>query len=115
MKKLLLFFILSCLLLSSAMADWGGNLGTVGQKYKAITTATTTVIKTGFTFLGSMVVTGGTMGVVTVYASGTTVGAPIMATFSSTMTPNTYIFNTNVASGVTVVTGSATDITVTYL
>lgn len=117
MKKIILFLILCASLLWTfpLYADWGNNIGTQGLKWASIATATTTVIKSGFTFLGNIIVTGGTAGTITVFASGTTVGAPVMAQYSSTNTPQTYIFNVNTASGVTVVTGAATDITVTYL
>lgn len=118
MRKLILSLASCAIILWTfpSYADWGNNIGTQGLKWASIATATTTVIKNGFTFLGSIIVTGGASGTITVFASGSTVsGVPVVAQYSSTNTPNTYVFNANLASGCTVVTGAATDITVTYL
>jgi hypothetical protein len=116
MKKIILSLMALAIILWSfpSHAEWGNNTLQQGLRWTSISTATTTVIKSSFCFLGNIIVTGGTAGQILVYASGTTV-APIVANFSSTNTPQTYIFNTNLTSGCTVVTGAATNLVVTWL
>jgi hypothetical protein len=116
MKKILLSLIATAVILGilPAHAEWGNNVGIQGLRYTSITTATTTVIKSAFCFVHTLTVTGGTAGTIILYANN---GAsqPSVATWSSTNTPNTYVFDVNLASGCTVTTGAATNITVSYL
>lgn len=79
-----------------------------------ITTATTTLVKTGTGTFGGIQVQGGTTGTVTVYDALSATGKQI-ATFDTTnaIAP-TYMFNTGVSIGITVVTSAATKITVLW-
>jgi len=81
--------------------------------YAAITSATTTTIKSGTGFLHAVTVTGGTAGTITVFDNTAGSGTAI-ATFSSTNALATYIFDVSFSTGLTVVTGAATNVTVSY-
>jgi hypothetical protein len=119
MNRILLSLIAIGVILGAlpAYSEWGNNIGTQGLKYASISTATTTVIKSAFCFIHTLTVTGGTAGVINLYSSS---GNPInpfqgVAFWSSTNAPQSYLFDVNLASGCTVTTGAATNITVSYL
>ena len=117
MKKIVLSLIACVVILWSlpCRSDWGNNVGIQGMKWTSIATATTTVIKSTACFLHTITVTGGTAGYISVYASGTSVGNNPAFYWPSTNAPQSYLLDSNFASGCTVVTGNATNITVTYL
>ena len=76
-----------------------------------ISTATTTVCKTGAGLLHTITVTGGTAGTIVVY-DNTAASGTILASFSSTNALATYTFNVSFSIGLTVVTSAATLVTV---
>jgi hypothetical protein len=79
-----------------------------------ITTATTTVVKTGTGIFGGIQVQGGTTGTITVY-DNTSASGKVIANFDTTVAiAPTYMFNTGVSIGITVVTSAATKITVLW-
>lgn len=81
----------------------------------AISSATTTTIKTGSGMLASITILGGTMGAITVYdntaGSGTTI-CPAFTPAASSM--ETLTFNCNFKTGLTIVTAAATVLQVSY-
>jgi len=76
-----------------------------------ISTATTTICKTGSGLLNTITVTGGTAGTIVVY-DNTAASGTILASFSSTNALATYTFNVSFSIGLTVVTSAATLVTV---
>jgi hypothetical protein len=78
-----------------------------------ISTATTTTVKSGSGLLHTIVVNGGTAGTIIVY-DNTAGSGTIIASFDSTNALATYTFNCTFATGLTVVTGAATKVTVNY-
>ena len=71
-----------------------------------ISTATTTVCKTGAGLLHTITVTGGTAGTIVVYDN--TAASGTIPSFSSTNALATYTFNVSFSIGLTVVTSAAT-------
>ena len=116
MKRIILSLILGAVILGllPAHAEWGNNVGIQGLKYASIGTATTTTIKSSFCFIHTLTVTGGTAGTITLYGN-TGASLPIVASWSSTNAPASYLLDENLASGCTVVTGGATNVNVSYL
>lgn len=98
---------------SALATDVSGNAKTAGYSATAISTATTTSIKSGKGVLRAIVVTGGTAGTIVVY-DNTAASGTVLADFASTNTANTYTFNANFTTGLTVVTGAATKLTVIW-
>lgn len=82
----------------------------------AISTATTTVVKSGSGTLCSITILGGTMGAITVYdntaASGTIICPAFTPAANSMETLN---FNCKFTNGLTIVTAAATVLQVSYL
>lgn len=76
-----------------------------------ISTATTTVVKTGTWVLHTIVVQGGTAGTIIGY-DNTAASGNIVFSFDSTNALNTYTFNRELAIGLTIVTSAATKLTV---
>jgi len=76
-----------------------------------ISTATTTVCKTGAGLLNTLTVTGGTAGTIIGY-DNTAASGTILFSFDSTNALATYTFNVSFAIGLTVVTAAATKLTV---
>ena len=76
-----------------------------------ISTATTTVVKTGAGLLHAVVVTGGTAGTIIGY-DNTTASGTILFSFDSTNALESYQFNVSFAVGLTVVTSANTKLTV---
>lgn len=79
-----------------------------------ISTATTTTAKTGTGQLGSIIVTGGTAGTIIIY-DNTAASGTILASFSSTNAIEQYDFKgIPFYTGLTIVTGAATQLTVIF-
>jgi hypothetical protein len=78
-----------------------------------ISTATTTVVKTGAGLLHTLVVNGGTAGTVIVY-DNTAASGTILASFDSTNALATYVFDCSFSTGLTVVTSAATKVSVNW-
>ncbi len=76
-----------------------------------ISTATTTVVKTGAGLLHTIVVQGGTTGTIIGY-DNTSAGGTILFSFDTTVALATYTFDISFAVGLTVVTSAATKLTV---
>lgn len=113
MKKILVAITL-LLIASPVFAGWQDTVNQPQYAYKAIAEAATTAVKNGSGFLHTITVTGGTAGTIKVYdtLSGTT---SKFIDFSSTNALATYTFDVAFSSGCSVVTGSATTLTVSYL
>lgn len=81
----------------------------------AISSATTTTVKSGQGTLGTITILGGTMGAITVYdntaASGTTI-CPAFTPAAGSM--ETLTFNCKFTLGLTIVTAAATVLQVSY-
>lgn len=78
-----------------------------------ISTATTTVVKTGAGFLHSITVEGGTTGTIIIY-DNTAASGTIIASFDSTVALATYILDVAFSVGCTIITSAATKITVSF-
>lgn len=98
--------------------DLTANVMKVEQRfsYASISTATTTTVKSGAGFLHTLSILGGTAGAITVYDNTAGSGTTICATFTpgSVSTPITLTLNVSFGTGLTIVTGAATVITVSY-
>jgi len=81
--------------------------------YKNIATATTTVVKSGVGILHSIVVNTTAAGAITVYDNTAGSGTKI-ATLKASVVEGSYIFDVAFATGLTIITAAASDITVTY-
>ena len=80
-----------------------------------ITTATTTTIKTGPGYLRSITVLGGTMGQIDVYDNTAGSGTKVIPTFTPPASfCATLTFNVPFSIGLTIVTGAATVVQVSY-
>lgn len=95
--------------------DLTNDVTKVEQRFspRYISTATTTVVKSGSGFLHTITVSGGTAGIITVYDNTAASGTVIVA-FASTNALNTYIFNETFGTGLTIVTAAATQINISY-
>lgn len=101
-----------------ALASTGGNLFVEegGKAFANITTAATTPVKSGAGILGRIIVnTPVNSATITIYdntaASGTKIGT---ITLPASATPITFAYDVFFATGLTIVTSGATDITVVY-
>jgi hypothetical protein len=81
--------------------------------YQYISTATTTTIKTGAGMFRGIIVGGGTAGTIIIY-DNTAGSGTIIQSFDSTNAIASYMFSCKFATGLTIVTGAATKITVIY-
>lgn len=81
--------------------------------YENITTATTTLIKTGSGVLHTIVVNSTAAQTIIIYDS-LTAAAPIIATLKASVAEGTYIFDVAFSAGLTIVTGGTSDLTATY-
>lgn len=88
--------------------------GGLSNNNVVISTATTTTCKSGSGFLHTIVVTGGTAGTIDVYDNTAGSGTKLAA-FSSTNAPGTYIFDCAFGTGLTVVTGAATQLSLNFV
>jgi len=82
-------------------------------EYRNITTATTTVVKSGAGVLKAITVNSTAAGTITVYDNTSAAGTKI-ATLKASVVEGTYEYNIAFATGLTIVTGAASDITVSY-
>jgi len=80
----------------------------------AISTATTTTLKSGSGCLGFITVTGGTAGTIVVY-DNTAASGTVIASFSSTNALQTYMFQCEFNTGLTIVTSAATLLSVSFI
>lgn len=81
--------------------------------YVLITTATTTVVKSGAGTLHTINLTGGTAGTITVYDNTAGSGTQILLTTSSN-NPICYLLDASFSTGCTIVTSAATNLTVAF-
>lgn len=81
--------------------------------HRNITTATTTVVKSGTGILKSITVNSTAAGTITVYDNTSAAGTKI-ATLKTSVVEGTYEYNVSFNTGLTIVTGAASDITVAY-
>ena len=79
--------------------------------YTSITTATTTVLKSGPGWFQGCHVMGGTLGNVTIYDNTAASGTVVVAAFTPTSANDLKIINTSFSVGLTVVTAAATNLT----
>jgi len=84
--------------------------------YAAISTATTTTVKSGAGFVHTITIAGGTLGAITVYDNTAGSGTAIIPTFTPTATLPcpTIILDETFSTGLTIVTAAATIINVSY-
>jgi len=82
-------------------------------QYAAISTAATTLVKTGAGFLHKLLVPGGTLGAVTVYDSLTASGTIIVPTVTP-VAGGVLIEDVEFFTGLTIQTAAATVLTVSY-
>lgn len=94
---------------TTTVGDWG---------YNAISTATTTTVKSGAGQVGAILVLGGTMGAITVYdntaASGTVIVPAFTPVTPTGSGPNVTVLNCAFSTGLTIVTATAMQIVVLY-
>lgn len=81
--------------------------------YCPISTATTTTVKTGVGELHQVIVLGGTLGAITIY-DNTAASGNVIAPVFTPAAAGTYSFDVAFTTGLTIVTGAATAITVTF-
>jgi hypothetical protein len=100
---------------SALEVDFLGNLKTtLPYAYNNIKTATTTNVKSGKGFLHSITVNTTTAFAINVFDNTTATGATI-ANFPVSAIATTYIYDVNFTTGLTILTGGASDITVSYI
>lgn len=89
---------------------------TGGYSNTPIKTATTTTVKSGAGTLHTITIAGGTAGAITVYDSTTASGTEIIPAFTpaAVTTPVTLTFDIAFATGLTIVTGAATVLAVSW-
>lgn len=86
----------------------------VNNTYSNITTATTTVVKGSAGYLHSITVNTTAAGTITIYDNTSAAGSKI-GTLKASIGENTYVYDVAFGTGLTIVTGAASDITVSYL
>jgi hypothetical protein len=82
--------------------------------YNNITTATTTVVKTGVGVLHSITINTTTAFAITVYDNTSAAGTKIATIAASPVIGSTFIYDVAFKTGLTIVTAGASDITVSY-
>lgn len=82
--------------------------------YNNITTATTTVVKTGVGVLHSITVNTTTAFAITVYDNTSAAGTKIATIAASPVIGSTFIYDVAFKNGLTIVTAGASDLTVSY-
>jgi bifunctional ADP-heptose synthase (sugar kinase/adenylyltransferase) len=82
--------------------------------YNNISTATTTVVKTGAGILHSITVNTTTAFAITVYDNTSAAGTKIATIAASPAIGSTFIYDVSFSTGLTIVTAGASDITVSY-
>lgn len=81
--------------------------------FKNITTNATTTVKSASGHLHSIVVNTTAAGTIAIYDNTTNSGT-LIGTMKASIAEGTYIFNCQFATGLTIVTGASSDITVNY-
>lgn len=84
-----------------------------GYSFSNVSTATTTVVKSGAGTLHSIVVNTTAAGAITVYDNTAASGTKI-ATLKASVVEGDFIYDLAFSTGLTIVTAAASDITVTY-
>lgn len=86
-----------------------------GNRTTAISSATTTVVKSGSGILKSITILGGTLGAITVYDNTSAAGTTICPAFTPAAgSMETLEFDVVFTNGLTIVTGAATVLQVSY-
>lgn len=112
MKKILLALILT--IICTPVFAWQEIVQSDPYLYSFASSPTTTkTVKSSSGYLHTLTVTGGTASNIQIY-DGAAVTANLLASFTSTNTIATYIFDVFFTSGCTVVTGGALQYTVSY-
>ena len=83
------------------------------KAHKYIATTATTIIQSGPGVLRDVIITGGTKGTIDIYNDITATGTPV-ASYDSNLEFGSYTFDIAMSKGITVVTGAATKMTITY-
>lgn len=76
-----------------------------------ISTGTTTLVTTGPGILHLIAIAGGTLGTIAIY-DGLTAGGTLIASYDATAPRGSYLLDISFSVGLTVVTGAATQLTV---
>jgi hypothetical protein len=87
--------------------------GTPSFSRRNIATATTTTVKSGSGHLHSIVINTTAAGTITVY-DNTAASGTIIAILKTSVVEGTYLYDCDFTTGLTIVTGAASNITVTY-
>jgi hypothetical protein len=82
--------------------------------YAYISTATTTVVAKNSGTIANVIIGGGTLGTIVIY-DNTAGSGTIIASFDATAPRGVYPINASFATGLTVVTGAATTLTITWV
>lgn len=82
--------------------------------YSNITSATTTVVKTGAGILHSITVNTTTAFTITVYDNTSAAGTKIATIAASPAIGSTFTYDVSFSTGLTIVTAGASDLTVSY-
>lgn len=82
--------------------------------YTNITTNTTTVVKSGTGILHSIVINTTAAAIITIYDNTSAAGTKIATIAASPAIGSTFTYNVAFATGLTIVTAGAPDITVAY-
>lgn len=83
------------------------------NSFTNITSATTTVVKSGAGFLHAITVNTTAAGAITIYNNTSATGTKI-ATIKASVAEQTFTYNVSCSTGLTIVTAAASDITVSY-
>jgi len=98
----------------SSLATIASNTGEGANSFVNITSATTTVVKSGAGTLHTVVInTRGTVSTATIYDNTAGSGTKI-ATIDTTLSTTSFTYDASFSTGLTVVTVGAADITITY-
>lgn len=112
MKKLILSFLIFIISLP-AYAAWQEPVQQEPYLYKFASGVAVLTAKSSSGFLHAITVTGGTTSPIDIYDSTVNSGT-IIASFATTNTAQTYLFDVSFSSGCTVVTNNALKYTVSY-
>lgn len=82
--------------------------------YAHISTATTTVVRSGKGTLRSLIINTAAAGTITIYDNTSAAGQVIAVIAASAPIGSNFYYDIAVTTGITIVTGAATDITVCY-
>jgi hypothetical protein len=94
--------------------DVNGNLKVTTEATAShISTATTTTVKSGAGFLHAITVNTTAAGSITIYDNTTATGT-VLAVIKASVLEGTFVYNVGFATGLTIVTAGASDITVSY-